>query len=149
MGRGCSSFWSKKQAKREALISSNTQRYDLGDDVRDHLRKHLHIWNYRTLTERLTDTLDLGDGALFAHLPLGLTLEDLSITALQRVKESTYDMYPPLIELTKQHLEKDDAVWIVPDVMLYRDEVDNKVYAPLTLTYKNEVYRRSCRLSCG
>ena len=56
------------------------------------------------------------------------------------IRGSTYNMYQPLYELTKQHLKRDDAVWIVPDVMLNESVINSKMYASLTLTYKHEVY---------
>ena len=114
------------------------QRYELGDDVRTRLREHLNLWN-TTLAQQLTDSLDLDGGQLFAYLPVGLTPKDLSLSALQRVRGNAA-MYKPLNELIRRHLQKNDAILIVPEALLNKEDIKGKVHAPLTAFYKGEVY---------
>ena len=99
-------------------------RYSLGEDARAHLREKLEIWGHHVVTAAVKEQLDLSEGEIFAFLPENLSADELTIEALSRIcYERDYDMYPPIFRLLQEHLNREDAVVIVPEVMPTYQEI--------------------------
>lgn len=99
-------------------------RYELGEDARTHLLEHLDIWGDLEWKPLGGKGIDVATGQVYAFLPSGLTAEELTIRALSRITcDRPYDMNSGLAALLKAHLREENAVYIVPEVVVRYQEM--------------------------
>ena len=89
-----------------------------GEEARAHLYEKLERWGYHVLTAAIKEQFNLSQGKIFAFLPENLSADELTIEALSRIcYERNYDIVSSLFKLLQEHLKRDNAVVVVPDVM--------------------------------
>lgn len=121
------------------------KRYELGEDARAHLLEHLNIWGDLEWKPPGGKGIDPATGRVYAFLPSGLNAEELTIGALYRITcDRPYAKRSGPAALLRAHLQTEDAVYVVPEVVMRYQEMlawPDVQFSPLLVSCENRAFQ--------